>query len=92
MRKQLGWIKRHVDEISADVEFSPDYMYSARKSGTAPIHATAPTGARLDGVQETVVPHEEDGTVVLRNANRSSTFLNVDDLGFSPYALKHRRH
>lgn len=63
------------------------YMYSEQTQGQLQIHATAPTGAHLDGVAGNARAARR-GRVVLRNAARCS--LNVDDLGFSPHALKHR--
>ena len=33
--------------------------------------------------RETFVPHEENGTVIIRNSVRPSVFFNVEDLGFS---------
>lgn len=33
--------------------------------------------------RETLVPHEEDGQVILRNSVRPSAFFNIEDLGFS---------
>lgn len=37
-----------------------------------------------DEYRETFVPHEENGTITIRNAVRPSVFFNVDDLVFSP--------
>ncbi|WP_249123456.1 MULTISPECIES: hypothetical protein [unclassified Bradyrhizobium] len=34
--------------------------------------------------RETLVSHEEDGQVILRNSVRPSAFFNVEDIGFSP--------
>lgn len=43
-----------------------------------------PVVAAWKEYRETLVPHEEGGQIVLRNAVRPSTFFNLEDLHFSP--------
>ena len=48
------------------------------------ITSRQPVVAAWKEYRETLVPHEENDQVVLRNAVRPSTFFNLEDLHFSP--------
>ncbi len=52
-----------------------------RKSGNS--HALKQVATSWREYRETFVPHEESGTVIIRNSVRPTVFFNVDDLGFS---------
>lgn len=48
------------------------------------VRSRQPVVAAWKEYRETLVPHEEHGQVVLRNAVRPSTFFNLEDLHFTP--------
>lgn len=83
-RHAVSWLEKQIKESSAGTNFGQDIdrltatIGQGRKNKYQQKLADAWSEYR-----ETLVPHEEDGKVIWRNAVRPSTFLNPDDLGFS---------
>lgn len=66
------------DSFSQSIDFvEPNF----RKGGRSKAHRQVATTWKE--YRETFVPHEEKGTVIIRNSVRPSAFFNSEDLGFS---------
>ncbi len=66
------------DAFSQSIDFIEPNL---RKSGNSfAIRQMATTWREY---RETFVPHEENGTIIIRNSVRPSVFFNLEDLGFS---------
>lgn len=82
-RKAVQWLRREIQNSPTGADFSRDIdvlSASIKKAGTNRYRRQL--AAAWEKYRETLVPHEEDGKVVLRNAVRPSMFLNPEDLGF----------
>lgn len=83
-RKAVAWLKRQIEDSKSGADFSRDID---RLSAAINEGSNNPYRRRLARAwhkyRETLVPHEEDGKIILRNAVRPSMFLNPEDLGFS---------
>lgn len=82
-RKAVQWLSREIQNSPTGADFSRDIdvlSASIKKTGTNRFRRQL--AAAWEKYRETLVPHEEDGKVVLRNAVRPSMFLNPEDLGF----------
>ncbi|MCT7662930.1 anti-phage ZorAB system protein ZorA [Shinella kummerowiae] len=82
-RKAVQWLRREIQNSPTGADFSRDIdvlSASIKKTGTNRYRRQL--AAAWEKYRETLVPHEEDGKVVLRNAVRPSMFLNPEDLGF----------
>lgn len=92
VNKQRGailWLKREISASADELEFSRNIDALGAKVAE---NAKSPQQRQLAHAwteyRETFVPHEEDGNIILRNAVRPSTFLNVEDLGFGAGAWR----
>lgn len=82
-RKAVQWLKREIQNSPTGADFSRDIdVVSASIKESSTNKYRRQLAAAWDKYKETLVPHEEDGKVVLRNAVRPSMFLNPEDLGF----------
>ncbi|MEY9583339.1 hypothetical protein [Sinorhizobium fredii] len=82
-RKAVQWLKRQIENSSSGADFSRDIdALSASINEGSTNKYRRQLAAAWAKYKETLVPHEEDGKVILRNAVRPSMFLNPDDLGF----------
>lgn len=82
-RKAVQWLKREIQNSPTGADFSRDIdVVSASIKESSTNKYGRQLAAAWDKYKETLVPHEEDGKVVLRNAVRPSMFLNPEDLGF----------
>lgn len=82
-RKAVEWLNRQIQNSSTGADFSRDVdvlSASIREGSTNKYRRQL--AAAWEKYKETLVPHEEDGNVILRNAVRPSMFLNPEDLGF----------
>jgi len=82
-RKAVQWLSREIQNSPTGADFSRDIdvlSASIKKTGTNRYRRQL--AAAWEKYRETLVPHEEDGKVVLRNAVRPSMFVNPEDLGF----------
>lgn len=82
-RNAVQWLKRQIQNSPTGADFSRDIdvlSASIREGGTNKYRRQL--AAAWEKYRETLVPHEEDGKVILRNAVRPSMFLNPEDLGF----------
>lgn len=86
IRKQrlaVRWLRQKITESAAGTNFGQDIDRL-----TAAIHQSGKNKYQRKladawhEYRETLVPHEEAGQVMLRNAVRPSIFLNPEDLGF----------
>ncbi|MET4687714.1 hypothetical protein [Sinorhizobium fredii] len=82
-RKAVQWLKRQIQNSStgADLSRDIDVLSASIKEGSTNKYRRQ-LAAAWEKYKETLVPHEEDGKVILRNAVRPSMFLNPEDLGF----------
>lgn len=84
-RRAILWLKREISASADELEFSRNIDALGAKIAE---NAKSPQQRQLAHAwteyRETFVPHEEDGNIILRNAVRPSTFLNVEDLGSVP--------
>ncbi|MDW9567247.1 hypothetical protein GOA98_09075 [Sinorhizobium meliloti] len=82
-RKAVQWLKRQIQSSSTGADFSRDIdvLSASIKEGNTNKYRRQ-LAVAWEKYKETLVPHEEDGKVILRNAVRPSTFLNPEDLGF----------
>ncbi|MDW9689389.1 hypothetical protein GOB50_31025 [Sinorhizobium meliloti] len=82
-RKAVQWLKRQILNSSSGADFSRDIdvLSASIKEGSVNKYRRQ-LAAAWAKYKETLVPHEEDGKVILRNAVRPSMFLNPEDLGF----------
>lgn len=71
--KKVNDFSAEIDGLHASVNSGKDYSKERRALAFA-----------WEKYRETLVHHEEDGKVVLRNSVRPSAFINVEDLGFGP--------
>lgn len=82
-RKAVQWLKRQIQNSSSGADFSRDIdVLSASINEGSTNKYRRQLAAAWAKYKETLVPHEEDGKVILRNAVRPSMFLNPEDLGF----------
>ncbi|MDX0072487.1 hypothetical protein [Sinorhizobium meliloti] len=82
-RKAVQWLKRQIQNSSSGADFSRDIdALSASINEGSTNKYRQQLAAAWAKYKETLVPHEEDGKVILRNAVRPSMFLNPEDLGF----------
>ncbi|MGD9476780.1 hypothetical protein [Shinella sp. G-2] len=82
-RKAVRWLKRQIENSSSGADFSRDIdALSASINEGSTNKYRRQLAAAWAKYKETLVPHEEDGKVILRNAVRPSMFLNPEDLGF----------
>ncbi|MET3855355.1 anti-phage ZorAB system protein ZorA [Rhizobium sp. OAE497] len=82
-RKAVQWLRREIQNSPTGADFSRDIdvlSASIKKTGTNRYRRQL--AAAWEKYRETLVPHEEHGKLVLRNAVRPSMFLNPEDLGF----------
>ena len=86
VRKQrlaVTWLIKQIKESAAGTNFGQDIdRLTAVIDQGGKNKYQQKLAAAWNEYRETLVPHEEDGKVILRNAVRPSTFLNPDDLGF----------
>ncbi|QKN14325.1 hypothetical protein HR059_07550 [Sinorhizobium meliloti WSM1022] len=82
-RKAVQWLKRQIQSSSTGADFSRDIdvLSASIKEGNTNKYRRQ-LAVAWEKYKETLVPHEEDGKIILRNAVRPSTFLNPEDLGF----------
>jgi hypothetical protein len=82
-RKAVEWLKRQIQNSSTGADFSRDIdvLSASIKEGSTNEHRRH-LAAAWEKYKETLVQHEEDGKIILRNAVRPSMFLNPEDLGF----------
>lgn len=82
-RKAVQWLKRQIQNSPTGADFSRDVdvLSAAIREGSTNKYR-GQLAVAWDKYKETLVPHEEDGKVILRNAVRPSMFLNPEDLGF----------
>jgi len=84
-RSAARWLRMLIAESPTGAEFSRDIdQLTAKIQSAAKMSVRWHLAEAWSEYRETFVLYEEDGTIVLRNAVRPSTFLNVEDLGFSP--------
>jgi ABC-type transporter Mla subunit MlaD len=82
-RKAVQWLKRQIRNSSSGADFSRDIdVLSASINEGSTNKYRRQLATAWAKYKETLVPHEEDGKVILRNAVRPSMFLNPEDLGF----------
>jgi hypothetical protein len=84
-RSAVVWLKGLIVSTPEGVAFTRNIeqlsnMVSEQARGREKLQLAAAWGE----YRETLVPHEENEVVILRNAVRPSTFLNIEDLGFNP--------
>lgn len=82
-RKAVRWLKRQIENSSSGADFSRDIdaLSASINEGSTNKYRRQLVAAWAK-YKETLVPHEEDGKIILRNAVRPSMFLNPEDLGF----------
>ncbi len=82
-KKAVAWLTRQIKNSQSGADFSRDIdrLSAAIDQGGSNRYRRNLARAWLK-YRETLVPHEEDGKTILRNAVRPSTFLNPEDLGF----------
>jgi methyl-accepting chemotaxis protein len=79
------WLTRLITDSPSGEEFSRNVdTFSAAIVDQAHNAHRRRLAAAWGEYRETLVPHDEDGRVILRNAVRPSIFLNIDDLNFGP--------
>jgi len=82
-RNAIRWLQKLVVEISA-----PDQLGETIEALTDRIDSEANNSSRRQVAtawreyKSTLLPYDEDGKIIVRNAVRPSTFFNPDDLGF----------
>ncbi|MCY1315323.1 Apolipoprotein A1/A4/E domain protein [compost metagenome] len=82
-KRAVQWLKRQIQNSPTGADFSRDIdvLSSAiREGGTTKYRRQL--AEAWGKYRETLVPHDEDGAVILRNSVRPSMFLNPEDLGF----------
>ncbi|MBU3888563.1 hypothetical protein [Methylosinus sp. KRF6] len=82
-RNAAAWLRRLVEEAEDEIALGGsisdiDYRIQAETKGEARRHVAV----AWREYRETLVPHYEDDTVVLRNSVRPSIFFNPDELHF----------
>ncbi|MDX1010499.1 hypothetical protein GOE08_27080 [Sinorhizobium medicae] len=82
-RKAVQWLTRQIQNSPTGADFSRDIdvLSASIREGSSNKYRRQ-LAAAWEKYKETLVPHEEDGKVILRNAVRPSMFLNPEDLGF----------
>ncbi|MBA1349761.1 apolipoprotein A1/A4/E family protein [Rhizobium sp. WYCCWR 11146] len=83
-KKAVTWLKAQIQSSPSGAEFSRniDRLSAAIDEGGRNKYRRH-LATVWNKYRETLVPHEENGKIILRNAVRPSMFLNPDDLGFS---------
>ncbi|MDL2398450.1 anti-phage ZorAB system protein ZorA [Rhizobium mayense] len=82
-KNAVGWLERQILSSPTGADFSRDIdVLSAAISKGSTNKYRRQLATAWHEYRETLVPHDEDGTVILRNAVRPSAFLNPEDLGF----------
>lgn len=82
-RSAVLWLQGHIQGSPSGAEFSRDIdRLSATIEEEGGNKYRRKLATAWNEYRETLVPHEEAESVILRNAVRPSTFLNTDDLGF----------
>ncbi|WP_313903874.1 anti-phage ZorAB system protein ZorA [Rhizobium leguminosarum] len=83
-KNAVAWLKRQIENSKSGADFSRDIdrLSAAINEGSNNQYRRRLARA-WHKYRETLVPHEEDGKIILRNAVRPSMFLNPEDLGFS---------
>lgn len=82
-RRAVNWLRKQIQSRADVKEFSQqiDTISAAIRSGSTNKYRRQ-LAAAWEEYRETLVPHEEDEEIILRNAVRPSVFLNAEDLGF----------
>lgn len=82
-RRAVQWLDRLIKNSPTGADFSRDIdVLSATIQDGSKNAQRRQLAAAWEKYKETLVPHEEGDTIVLRNAVRPSMFLNPEDLGF----------
>ncbi len=88
-RKAVAWLRNLIAASASEIDFSRDIdTLSAKVRENAKSPQQRQVAHAWAEYRETLVPHDEDGTTIMRNAVRPSTFLNVEDLGFGAGAWR----
>jgi len=82
-RRAVNWLRKQIQSRADGKEFSQqiDIISAAIRSGSTNKYRRQ-LAAAWEEYRETLVPHEEGGEIILRNAVRPSVFLNAEDLRF----------
>ncbi|WP_255467887.1 hypothetical protein [Reyranella sp. CPCC 100927] len=82
-KRAVAWLTRQIESSQSGADFSRDIDRLSAVIDKGGSNRYRRNLARAwHKYRETLVPHEEDGKIILRNAVRPSTFLNPEDLGF----------
>lgn len=82
-RRALRWLESEISTATDETDFSHSLVeVEHRIAGHANSEPRKRVAIAWKEYRETLVPHEEDGRIILRNAVRPSIFFNLDDLGF----------
>jgi len=88
-RRAIIWLRKQISAYKNEKDFSENIdALGAKITENARSVEDRQLAHAWAEYRETFVPHEEDGDVILRNAVRPSTFLNVEDLGFGAGAWR----
>ena len=83
-KNALQWMNEIVGKKNIDFSAEIDRLHASINSGKNASKEREALAFAWDKYRETLVHHEEGGSVVLRNSVRPSAFINLDDLGFGP--------
>lgn len=84
-RAALNWLRTEFGQALSESPSEKSILtLNNAVDASETIASRKPVVAAWKEYQETLVPHEEEGKVVLRNSVRPSTFFNLEDLHFSP--------
>jgi methyl-accepting chemotaxis protein len=85
----IKWLTALIKEINPDVDISSAIeSLKARVKEESSDKSRRQLATAWNEYCETLVPHEEDGTIILRNSVRPSIFINAEDLQFDAGILR----
>ncbi|MDF2372383.1 MAG: MotA/TolQ/ExbB proton channel family protein [Rhizobiaceae bacterium] len=83
------WLRQLIAKSATEEDFCRDIApLSASIDNGATTRSRRQLATAWNEYKETFVKHDENDTAILRNAVRPSTFLNVEDLGFTAGAWR----